>query len=267
MAGEPVGLYVRHMRRQGLSAATIERRTRCLAMLTEHCGDLFAADYEAIESFLDDRELGASTRGNWVSHLHCFYAWAVAHEHTWRDPTARLTRPKMRRRLPRPIREDDYRHALAHSPTQLMTAWLLLGGHAGLRCCEIAGLDGDRVDLGARELAVIGKGDKERSVPMHDRVVGALEPFPRRGPMFTNPATGGPYTPAQVSAHIGRYLRSVGVNARAHQLRHRFASVLLEETGDIEVVAEILGHDSLDTTRIYGKASAKRKRAAVERLV
>lgn len=239
---------------------------RCLAMLHEYCGTLIGVDYHAVESFLDDRELSATTRVNWVSHLHCFYAWAVANELADRDPTARLTRPKMRRRLPRPINEDDYRHALTRSPTQLMTAWLLLGGHAGLRCMEIAGLHGDNVDLGHREMVVLGKGDKERAVPLHNRVIGALEPFPRRGVVFVNPATGGPYTPAQVSAHIGRYLRSVGVNARAHQLRHRFASVLLEETGDIEVVAEILGHDSLDTTRIYGKASARRKRAAVERL-
>jgi integrase/recombinase XerD len=264
--GESVGLYVRHMRRRCLSEATIERRLRCLALLHEHCGGVLDVDYQTIESFLDDRELGATTRVNWVSHLHCFYAWAVAHEHTDRDPTARLTRPKMRRRLPRPIREDDYRHALTQSPTALMTAWLLLGGHGGLRCMEMAGLRGEDVDLGARTLRVIGKGDKEREVPMHTRVVNAVEPFPRRGCMFVNPATGGPYTPAQVSAHIGRYLTSVGVHARAHQLRHRFASVLLEETGDIEVVAEILGHDSLDTTRIYAGASTRRKRGAVDRL-
>lgn len=267
--GEDSGLnsYETHLRRRNLTDATIERRLRCLALLRAECGDLFAVDHKAIEEFLDRRALGPVTRTNWLSHLHSFYAWALNEELTGRDPTARLTRPKLRRRLPRPIRELDYRRGLHESPSAVMTAWLLLGGHAGLRCMEIAGLAGEQYDRYSQELWIVGKGDKERTVPVHPKVADALEPFPEHGPMFTEYALGGCYSPAQVSMLIGRYFRSIGIKATAHQLRHRFASQLLEETGDIEVVAELCGHESLDTTRIYARSSAARRHRAVRLLV
>lgn len=266
--GEDSGLsgYEAHLRRRNLTQATIERRMRCLELLRAECGDLFSVNHTAIEQFLDRRAMGPVTRTNWLSHLHSFYAWALNEELTDRDPTARLTRPKLRRRLPRPIREYDYRFALAQSPSPVMTAWLLLGGHAGLRCMELAGLTGEQYDRYSQELWIIGKGDKERVVPVHPRVAEALEPFPDRGPMFTGTALGGCYSPAQVSMLIGRYFRSIGIQATAHQLRHRFASQLLEETGDIEVVAELCGHESLDTTRIYAKSSNARRHHAVRLL-
>lgn len=262
--GMPIlDLYRTHLERRGLCTATIDRRLAAIAMIAE-LGPLFDLDSEAIERFLDARpgrrgRLDARTRSCWVSHLHLFYEWAIAFGHTTVDPTARMIRPKLRRRLPRPIPERDFQRAVDAAPTVLLRTWLLLAGNAGLRCCEIAGLRGEDVD--GTMLRVLGKGGKERVVPMHPRLA-ALR-WPTEGPVFVDPATGGPYTAQQVSRHIGDYFRRQGLPYRAHQGRHRFASAVFEQTGDILVVAELCGHESMDTARIYAAVSAERRRAAV----
>jgi site-specific recombinase XerD len=262
-----VALYEQHLTRKNLSRATIQRRLRCVELLRYECGDLFDLGADDVETFLDKRALGPVTRTNWLSHLGSFYGWAVVHEHTARNPIARLTRPRLRRKLPRPISELELRRALAESRSAMLTCWLLLGAYAGLRCMEIAGLRGEQVDLDRGELRVVGKGDKERVVPIHDKVAAALEPFcGGPGPLFIGSITGDSFTPAQVSRLIGGHFRRCGINATAHQLRHRFASQILEETGDIAIVAELCGHESLETARIYAEVSNRRKRSAVDLL-
>lgn len=259
-------LYRRHLDRRGLAAVTIDRRLAALRMLDEHAGGLLEIDVETIERFLDARHgragrLDPRTRTCWISHLHTFYAWAVAFGHTAIDPTARLVRPKLRRSLPRPIPEHDYLRAVDRAPTEQLRAWLLLAGNAGLRCCEIAGLRGEDVHSG--QLRVLGKGAKERVVPMHPRLEATADRWPAAGFVFVDPATGGPYRPQQVSKHLGDFFRRERLPYRAHQARHRFASAVFAQTGDILVVAELCGHESIETARIYAAVTPERRRAAV----
>lgn len=259
--------YATHMRRRALAAATIDRRVRLLRTVAAELGPLEQLDCDALEEWLDARPgrgggpLDAHTRVTTISHLHCFYAWALAHDRVTTDPTRRVVRPKLRRKLPRPVAEADYERALDAAPTAQLRAWLLLAGNAGLRCCEIASLRAE--DVGVDTLRVVGKGGKERIVPLHPRVAAVLAERPATGPVWVDPATGHGYSAQQVSKHLGVALRAVGVRATAHQLRHRFASAVYAATGDVLVVAELCGHESMETARIYAAVSGRRMHNAV----
>jgi integrase len=263
--GDMIDTYAAWMRRRSLAQGTIDKRVGVLR-LVERAGPLETLDHETIERFLDGRQgrtgpLAPRSRVCWLSHLRCFYQWALAHEHVERDPTARLVRPRLRRQLPRPITEADYRRALEAASTPMLRAWLLLAGNAGLRVCEIATLRGE--DIASGSLRVTGKGGRDRVVPMHWRLVEASSSWRSSGPVFVDPATGAPYSPQQVSRLMGAHLRRCGVRATAHQLRHRFASEVYGSTGDLAVVAELCGHESIETTRIYAAVSPTRRASAV----
>lgn len=259
--------YATHMRRRALATATIDRRVRLLHTVADELGALESLDPERLEAWLDGRpgrgggRLDARTRTTTISHLHCFYSWALAHDRIDADPTRRVVRPKLRRKLPRPVGEADFVRAVDQAPTAQIRAWLLLAGNAGLRCCEIAGLRAEDVD--DDRLRVVGKGGRERVVPLHPRVAAVLADRPAAGPVWVDPATGRAYAPQQVSKHIGVALRSAGISATAHQLRHRFASAVYAATGDVLVVAELCGHESLETARIYSAVSCRRMHRAV----
>ena len=99
---------------------------------------------------------------------------------------------------------------------------------------------------------VKGKGGYERLVPLHPEVMAALMdlPMPRVGWVFTRPR-GGPWPAWALSENFNKFLHSAGVNATAHQLRHRFATSLYAHGKDIRMVQEMLGHANLSTTAIY----------------
>ncbi len=117
-----VDLHHEYMRRRALAQGSIDKRLGVLRMTIEACGPLLAVTTADIEGMLDarrgrgDRPLDPRSRRDWLSHLHCFYKWAIQFDHATHDPTVRLIRPKMRRRLPRPISETNYRRALDLAP-------------------------------------------------------------------------------------------------------------------------------------------------------
>lgn len=267
------------MRRRGLAPGTIKRRTSSLrsfarwldvgvdfAHQSADC-TLWEATSRHVDRFLDGRKLSPRTRYHWLSHLHCFYVWAIDESLTDVDPTARIIRPKMARLLPRPISDGDLTMALESAP-RVMYAWLCLAALAGMRCAEIAALDVDDVMLNDDLLRVKGKGGKERIVPMHPQVRAALEPLlPRRGAVFRRPR-GGRFPAAMVSREGSLFLAGLGIEATMHQLRHYFGSQALRACRDLRVVQELLGHASPTTTAIYtafSRAAAKEAVLALRR--
>lgn len=217
-----------------------------------------------------DRPLSDRSRYCNISHLACFYRWAVLEGHTEHDPTIRLTRPKLRQGLPRPIATEDLAHVLDQAAGQVRVM-LALAGYCGLRCCEIAALEaGDLYDRREPPLLVVhGKGGKKRVVPLHPVACELLRGHgvPWTGPVFKR-ADGRPLPAWKVSQLLRAHMHACGVVASAHQLRHWYATEVLERSGgDLRMVQELLGHSSPATTAIYTAWAQGRASEVVARLV
>jgi integrase/recombinase XerC len=260
-----------HLRRRGLAATTIEIRLSKLYRFDDEVG-LCVADAAAIDRFLDGRRgrgggpLSAPARYAWVSHLHQFYRWAIDWGHLHGDPTVQVPRPKQRRHLPRPIDTGDLVVALDMA-TPIMRSWLVLASFAGLRVSEIAGLEIDGILWEPGLLRVLGKGGKERLIPMHPEVQRVLraQRLPTRGRVFRRPRGGG-YPAAQVSKEMALYLESLSIDATAHMCRHWFGTQLYRQSRDLRVVQELMGHSSPTTTAIYADWSRHEAERAVAAL-
>lgn len=259
-AAELLRLHRLAQERRGLLPNSVDHREiklRCFARWLEPRG-LFDATRQDVELFLDGRrtrdghKITSRTRRSWLAQLRGFYRWAVDEDLTATDPTARIIPPKTRRVLPRPIDSDDLLLAVRAAQPELK-AMLSLAAFAGLRCAEIAGLERDDV-IEAKGLLRIrhGKGDKERTIPIHADVMEALRclSMPKTGAIFRR-VRGGPYTANWMSVCINRYLKEMGINATAHMCRHWFATEVYGACHDIRVTQELLGHSDPSTTAGY----------------
>lgn len=231
--------YLISLRRRDLAPGTIQHRRRLLAGFSSRLEprSVLDATSDDVERFIAQPTprstlLHPRTRCGYISHLSSFYTWCVDRELVATDPTARIDRPRLRQTLPRPISDADLTVALAVEDPMMM-AWFWLASHAGLRCGEIASLDGPDVDPALMTLRVLGKGRKERVVPMHPGVLLALRGhgmIPRSGPVFRRPC-GGHWSGRQVSRHANEILHGLGIDDTMHQLRHWFGTRALEVPG------------------------------------
>lgn len=253
--------------RRGLMASTIRRRADSLKLWGHWLGErgTLEATPEDVNSFLDERRLSARGRYVWISTLHVFYTWARREGLVPVDPTEDVVRPRLRRRLPRPIGDEDLAVALELADTT-RRAVLLFAALAGLRCAEIAALERHDVDEVNRTIRVVhGKGDKERVVPMHPDLVAKLALLPRRGHLIRRD-DGGPFTPVQLSQHMNKYLRSLGIAATLHQVRHWFGTNTYRVSRDVLVLQELMGHASPSITAGYVLVAGIDGRDAIDAL-
>jgi integrase/recombinase XerD len=164
--------------------------------------------------------------------------------------------------------DADVKRAMAVAG-QPERCWIALGAFAGLRCMEIASLArGDVLDAATPPvLRITGKGGRTRVVPLSAVLSAELRDFlaHARGSLFSRmDGAGGPPSPGRVSERIRRVFKQAGVDGTAHMLRHRFGTELYRATGDIALVATIMGHRSMDTTRGYTLVSADAAAAPIE---
>ncbi len=216
-----------------------------------------------------------------VGAIHTFYRWAAANGHVDADPAALLGRPKVASRLPTVLRVPEAaalveapspaggdERALAVALRDRAILELLYG--SGLRVSEVAGLTLDRVDLERGRVLVLGKGDKERELPLSDPSREALRawigvgrpvmaPEAASNSLFFN-HRGAQVGPRDVRRLVGRYgdQTLAGRRVTPHTLRHSFATHLLEGGADIRAVQELLGHASVATTQRYTHVTRSR---------
>jgi integrase/recombinase XerD len=193
------------------------------------------------------------------------------------NPAAEVELPRRRRRLPRTLSVSEVERlieaAAGTTPRDLRDAALveLLYG-AGLRVSEAVSLERAGVDLDARIVRCVGKGDKERIVPIGRPAADALRRYLARGrpyldrrhrpELFLN-AQGGPLTRAGAFLIIKRLAEKAGLEPERihpHLLRHSFATHLLEGGADLRSVQEMLGHADLATTELYTHVTDRRRR-------
>lgn len=277
-SNDAVRAHLDHLRNRGLAPIYIDQRRRALRQLSRATGsgvlELSADDLDRWQTdHLHTRTTGRS-RNNLITHAREFYRWAHAQEMTPDDRGRRLVRAKVSRLVPRPIGEASLQVALDMAPDRVRPM-LLLAAYEGLRACEIARLRREDVrDHDSPEtIVVLGKGSKERVVPVSQRVLMALHAhgMPNRGPIFTmwtnQGPTSRPITPHRVSATCNAYLQEINAGATLHQLRHRFATQALRMSGgDLRMVQELLGHAGPDTTAIYTQWQTSRAAGVIDAL-
>jgi integrase/recombinase XerD len=228
----------------------------------------FVASISASTHGPDDRPYAATSVARALSAVRSFHRSLVRESIADRDPTTEVVRPRLPRPLPHPLGVDEVRR-IVEAPDLATPSGLrdravleLLYG-AGLRVSELTGLDVDDLDLDDGFVRVLGKGGKERDVPMGRHARAAIEAYltrarpvlagPRtRGAVFLN-TRGGRLTRQSCAALVASYAAEAGLARRIspHDLRHSFATHLLEGGADVRVVQELLGHASVATTQIY----------------
>jgi integrase/recombinase XerC len=269
-----VAAHLRHLQLLDHTPGTIYCRSRALARLAAVLPvPLLEAAPADLMIWRAGLSVGPATIAAYVSHARAFYAWALAEHLIDASPAAGLPVPRLPRRLPRPIGEDDLMTAVTAAPDRIRP-WLVLGSCCGLRAKEIALLRRECV-LETRSPAMVlvaadaTKGRTERLVPLSRFVVGELQAagLPRAGWVFRRrDGQPGPNQPWIVSQLSNAYLHSLGIAATLHQLRHRFATVLYAQGHDLRRVQEYLGHAHVNTTALYVDYDQAGGAAAVEAL-
>lgn len=242
------------LRRRGLRESTITQRRRCLARLARHAEqpllDLTESD---IEAFLD-RLTGTDGLAAEIYHVKGFYDWALEYEMIDANPAARLRRPRIPRRLPRPIATEDLAVALSQA-TGRVRPILYLAAYAALRAKDMCGLRAEDILWSERILVVTdGKGGHERVVDMNDTLTWALRTseITDHGWLFPY-ADGRPghIESYRVSQVANRFLHRLGIAATLHQLRHWSLTEFYRATLDIRATQQFGGHQSITSTTIY----------------
>ena len=217
-----------------------------------------------------------------TSAAKTFTAWAMRRGLLASDPAARLQIPKSRRTLPAVLRQDQALDAMAAAKSgaqqgdplalrdQLIVELLYA---SGIRVSELCGLDVDDVDMSRRLLRVLGKGNKQRTVPFGTPAQAALGAWLSDGrPALANAnsgsalllgARGRRLDPRQARTVVHQTMAAVdgAPDIGPHGLRHSAATHLLEGGADLRVVQELLGHSTLATTQLYTHVTVARLRA------
>ena len=264
-----------------LAPRTVEAYRRDLTMLADWLGHpLASATTEELERWIAElraQGLAPATIARRVASVRSFFRHAVLIGSVIENPAADLELPRRVRTLPRTLSPGEAERlidaAAGTTPRALRDRALveLLYG-AGLRVSEAVGLDRAGVDLEQRLVRTIGKGGKERVVPVGRQAVDALRRYLARGrphldrrhrpELFLN-AQGGALTRAGAFLILRRLAEKAGLEperVHPHLLRHSFATHLLEGGADLRSVQEMLGHADLATTELYTHVTNRRRR-------
>ena len=202
-----------------------------------------------------------------VAALRSFFRFADEEGHVSGNPAENLSLPRRGRRVPKALSEPEIRRLLEPplegTPQALCTHAILETAYAsGLRLAEIRTLRLEQLHLEAGFLTVIGKGNKERVVPVGAAAVAALNRYLAVRPGLVRPKTpgvvfltsrGSAFAHVTLWKRITEAVRRVGIERHVtpHMLRHSFATHLLAHGADLRVIQELLGHSSIATTEIY----------------
>jgi integrase/recombinase XerC len=246
-----------------------------------------AVDHLALRRWLAQLQIRGYARrsiARRAAACRSFFGWLVERNVLAASPAAGLATPKLERRLPAILTSSEIDALIEAPPVDEPVglrdrAIIELLYDTGIRVSELCGIDVDAVDFGARRVRVMGKGRKERLVPIAAPGMAALERYlsgPRdwfvreqtppgdRRALFLN-RRWKRIGSRDVRALIERYTRSLGArHASPHTFRHSFATHLLDGGADLRAVQELLGHADLATTQVYTQVSRERMRAVYD---
>ena len=273
-AGQQLDGFLRHLRdERRLSPLTSFNYRRDLLQCSKYCDGAGIAEWERLTA--------AEVRG-WVAALHrhglsgksiqralsalrTFYRYLLRERIVTRNPASGVSAPKSARRLPGTLTADQATRLVMLAPEDPLAirdrALLELLYSSGLRLSELVNLNVSELDLASGSVRVTGKGRKVREVPVGAKARAALTIWLALRARFSTadvPAVfvtlaGKRLGARAVQARLRSWARRQGmeVPVHPHMLRHSFASHLLESSGDLRAVQELLGHANISTTQIY----------------
>ncbi|MDV3469787.1 tyrosine recombinase XerC [Stenotrophomonas sp. C3(2023)] len=266
---DAVAAFLQHLAiERRMSAHTLDAYRRDLEALQHWAqaqqSGVDALDGEALRRFIADehrRGLSASSLQRRLSACRGYYRWQLRHHRIEVDPTLGLKAPRAPRRLPQ-VLDADEAVQLVELPTEgelgrRDRALLELFYSSGLRLSELCGLVWRDLDFAAGLVTVLGKGNRQRRVPIGGPARRALQEWRAESggtaaaPVF--PGRNGPISQRAVQVRIKQLAQRQGLfkHVHPHMLRHSFASHILESSGDLRGVQELLGHADIATTQIY----------------
>lgn len=280
-----VDAYLLHLKAErGLSPATTEAYARDLAAFRAHLEKIGVNEASAvtpseIRGFLhalEKRGLGARSRARMLAAVRGLFKFLVREKVVADSPAAQVDRPRLGQRLPRSLGKKETAELLAAPVDGNLAlrdnAMLELVYAAGLRVSEIVGLRSEQVNLEGGFLRVMGKGSKERVVPIGAQARSALIAYltesraallgRRTSASLFLTARGKPMSRVNFWKIVRKYAVQSGVRGKVspHTLRHAFATHLVEGGADLRAVQMMLGHSDISTTQVYTHVARERLR-------
>lgn len=263
--------YLRDQRR--MSPRTISAYARDLMQLVAFCDARGIADWQAlvprdVRAFVASvhrRGRSGKTVRRCLSAARSLYRYLLRERLVRRNPAAGIPAPKAKKRLPKALTVDQASRFVAIAGDDPLSvrdrAILELLYSSGLRLGELVSLDAGDLDLRAEQVRVTGKGAKTRVLPIGRFACDALSQWlvarrrltPKDEPALFTGRKGRRLSHRAVQLRVRRWAQQQGlyVPVHPHMLRHSFASHLLESSGDLRAVQELLGHADISTTQIY----------------
>jgi integrase/recombinase XerC len=245
----------------------------CVAFLQRRTlGSLADADSRVVRAYLADlheRGLARTSMARRLATLRSFFRYLVRRGLARTNPAREVRTPSLPGRLPAhlPIDQSEalFRQQFGDDEASRRDRAILEVFYAsGVRVAELSGLDLEDVDLREGSVRVLGKGRKERIVPLGGKAIEALHVYlgareGGRGPLFRN-GRGHRLTVRSLHRIVRARARAAGLAGRVtpHTLRHTFATHLLDAGADLRLIQELLGHARLGTTQRYTHVSADR---------
>lgn len=266
-----ISRYLTHLAAERrLSEHTVANYRRDLASLQtlaqgKALQTLESAEIRHFVAKLHGQGLSASSLARRLSAWRGFYRFACKRLDFPRNPCSDLRPPKSRRALPDVLSPDSCAQLLNRAADGGLEirdkAMFELFYTAGLRLAELVGIDLSALDLAGGEASVTGKGGKTRLVPVGEKAQQAIAEWlavraqiaKAHEPAIFVSRHGSRLTSRQVALRLDRWARkaSLPVHVHPHMLRHSFATHLLQSSGDLRAVQEMLGHANISTTQVY----------------
>jgi integrase/recombinase XerC/integrase/recombinase XerD len=240
-------------------------------------GEVRHRDVRRYAAGLSSAGAAPATVARKLAAIRGLYNFLVRTERAGQNPAELVSSPKRAEKLPKVLSIEQMRSLLeripASTPLELRDrAMLELAYSCGLRCEEIVNLDQGALDFETEQVRVMGKGSKERILPVGEPAQRALERYLERGrkALASDPReralflskSGKRLSNSDVTRRLGLWTREAAMAAGVspHSLRHSFATHLLEGGADLRTIQELLGHASISTTQVYTRVDAARLR-------
>jgi integrase/recombinase XerC len=222
----------------------------------------------------------STTLSRTIASIRVFFEYCVRQEYISASPATYIHNPKLPRKLPIYLVDSELQNLLnAPDPEDVFGcrdyAILVSLGFTGMRRQELVGLNLSAIDLERRTFRVLGKGSKERLIPLNEVVMSAINGWLEVRPATGDPEAvflntrGGRLTGRSIDKIVKKYVRKAGINKAKispHKLRHTFATLLHMNEVDILEIKSLLGHASVTSTQIYTHTNTTKLRSAVEKL-